>query len=148
LFRLNVSFCMATIALTIQVLNQSYAQTNDLIDETPNPLTYDQGSSLGEMLEFEKNISKRLTHQSSKNSLMSAQNENKVLSIYGVGKKLMTEVEFQGRHYQFKQGVSKAIEANVKPQQPTPTLIKIKPPCVRLRFQRVEHHFCLAGVLP
>lgn len=148
MFRLNASFCMVIVALTFFVSNQPAAQQNDRLDESPNPLNFDKGSSLGEMLEFEKSISNRLTHATSQSSMLSNQNENKVLAIYGVGKNLMTDVEFQGRHYQFKQGVSKAIQARVKPQQPAPTLIKIIPPCVRLRFQGTEHHFCLAGVLP
>jgi hypothetical protein len=139
---------MVVTALTLQATNQAFAQTNDWVDEKSNPLAYDKGSSLGEMLEFEKNIANRLTYSPSKNLMMSKQNENKVLAIYGVGTKLMTDVEFQGRYYQFKQGVRQAIQEAVKPKQPAPRLINIKPPCVRLSFERIEHHFCLAGALP
>lgn len=139
---------MVVIVLTFQAKNQTLAQTNDWVDEKTNPLAYDKGSSLGEMLEFEKNIANRSTYSPSKNLMISNQNENKVLAIYGVGKKLMTDVEFQGRHYQFMQGVSQAIQEAVIPKQPAPSLINIKPPCVRLRFEGVEHHFCLAGALP
>ena len=146
--RLNLYFCMVVVVLTFQFNRLVFAQTNDWVDEKSNPLVYDKGSSLGEMLEFEKNIAKRLTHSSNKDLMRSNQNENKVLAIYGVGTKLMTDVEFQGRHYQFKQGVSQAIQEAVIPKQPAPSLINIKPPCVRLRFERVEYHFCLAGALP
>lgn len=139
---------MVVIVLTFQATTQAFAQANEWIDEKSNPLAYDKGSSLGEMLEFEKNIANRLTYSPSKNLVISNENENKVLAIYGVGKKLMTDVEFQGRRYQFKQGVSQAIQEAVIPKQPTPSLINIKPPCVRLKFERVEHHFCLAGALP
>lgn|GEM_PF-1677069 len=168
MFRLNVLFFIVPVTLVIQMPsqshaqmnepnqsyaqthepNKSYAQTNEEVQEKPNPLSYDQGSSLGEMLAFEKNMATRLTHSSSKAMHLSDQNENKVLAIYGVGKKLMTDVEFQGQRYQFKQGQSQAIQSRILPRQPTPTLITIKPPCVRLKFQRVEHHFCLAGALP
>ena len=148
MFRPNLYCCLVVLVLTFQSTNQALAQKNDWVDEKSNPLAYDKGSSLGEMLEFEKNIANRLTHSSSKNLMGSNQNENKVLAIYGVGTKLMTDVEFQGRHYQFKQGVSQAIQEAVIPKQPAPSLINIKPPCVRLRFERSEYHFCLSGALP
>lgn len=148
MFRLNLYFCMVLLALSSQASNQTLAQINNGVDEKSNPLAYDKGSSLGEMLEFEKNITQRLTHSPNKNLMMPHQNENKVLAIYGVGTKLITDVEFQGRQYQFKQGVSQAFQGGAITEQSAPRLINIKPPCVRLRFKRVEHHFCLEGALP
>ena len=62
MFRPNLYFCLVVLVLTFQSTNQALAQKNDWVDEKSNPLAYDKGSSLGEMLEFEKNIANRLTH--------------------------------------------------------------------------------------
>jgi hypothetical protein len=113
-----------------------------------NPLSFDQGSSLGEMVEFEKKLSNRMSHSQQLGSNPTNQNENKVLAIYGVGTKLLTDIMFEGQQYRFHQGSRRPIQTHTATKRLTLRLIKIEPPCVRLSFQGIRHDLCLSEPLP
>lgn len=140
---------MVLISLALSTLVHAHGLTDDMkADIEVNPLTFDQGSTLGQMLDYEKKISLPKSNAFQHNPLGLNATENRVLAIYGVGPSLSIDVIFQGQHFRFKQGVSKAVLHRSDGINAAPTLIKIKPPCVLLKFKSVKHHFCLEGILP
>jgi len=143
LFHLKSSFLIWSTTLTVLGFGQAQAQVVE-----SNPLSFDQGSSLGEMVEFEKKLSNRLSQSQPFGSTSTLQNESKVLAIYGVGTKLLTDIIFEGHPYRFQQGVHRPLQAHAVPKRVMPRLIRIKPPCVGLTFQGIKHNLCLTGALP
>lgn len=141
---------MSQMSLSQAAINQSHLNQAPLHPHQPyaHSLSHDKGSTLSEMLELEKKIATPHARFGTSASYLDDVAPNRVLAIYGVGRSLSAEVEFEGQRYRFRKGQAKPIDMTQPTHHDVPTLMRIQAPCVKLKHQGHVHQLCLEASLP